>query len=66
MLSKTFNKVSDEENDDIENIASLASDDEIDVAPSTSFDFDDSENVNGADQNVTGNDDNASNSAKTI
>ena len=47
MLSKILNKVSDEENDDIEDIASLASDDEIDVAPSTSFNFDDFDDVNG-------------------
>ena len=32
VLRKILNKVSDEENDDIENIFSLASDDQIDVA----------------------------------
>ena len=68
VLNKIINEVSDQENDDIEVIASLASDDEIDVAPaalSTSFSFDDPDNVNGVDQNVTGNDDNASSSIKT-
>ena len=46
-------------NNHIEDIASLASNDKIDVVPSTSFNFDDPDNVNGADQNVTGNQDNA-------
>ena len=40
-------------------VASLASDDKIDVVSSTSFNFDDPDNVNGADQNVTDNQDNA-------
>ena len=46
-------------------MASLASDDKIDVVLSTSFDFDNPDDVNGADQNVTGNLDNASNTAAT-
>ena len=40
-------------------------DDEKDVALSTSFNFANLDNVNGVDQNVTGNQDNASNSAGT-
>ena len=60
-----MNEVSDEENDDIEDIASLASGDEIYVALSTFFNFDNPDDVNGADQNVTGNQDNASNTAGT-
>ena len=36
VLRKILNEVSDEENDDTEDIASLASDDTIDVARSTS------------------------------
>ena len=63
VLRKILNEVSDEENDDIEDIASLAFGDEIDVVLSTSFDFDNSDDVNGAEQNVTGNQDNASNTA---
>ena len=55
MLRKNLNEVSDEENNDIEDTASLASDDEIDVALSTSFNFDNFDDVNGADQNVTSN-----------
>ena len=50
---------------DIEDKASLASGDKIDVVLSTSFNFDNPDNVNGADQNVTGNQDNASNTAGT-
>ena len=50
-------------NDDIEDIAYLDSDDEIDVALSTSFNCDNPDDVNGADQNVTNNQDNASSSA---
>ena len=46
-------------------LASLASDDEIDVALSISFNFDNPDDVNKADQNVTGNQDNASHSAGT-
>ena len=68
VLRKTLNEVSDEENDDIEDIASLASGDKIDVVLSTSFffdNFDNTDDVNGADQNVTGNQDNASNTAGT-
>ena len=65
MLRKILNKVSDEENDDIEDIASLASGDKIDVVLSTSFNFDNPDDVNGADQNVTGNQDNASNTPGT-
>ena len=65
MLRKILNEVSDQENDDIEDIASFASDDEIDVALSTSFNCDNSDNVNRADQNVTRNQDNASNTAGT-
>ena len=65
VLRKILNKVSDEENDDIEDIASLASGDEIDVVLSTFFNFDNPDDVNGADQNVTGNQDNASNTAGT-
>ena len=60
-----MNEVSDKENDNIEDVASLASDDKVNVAPSTSFNFDDPDEVNGADQNATGNDDNASNSTET-
>ena len=63
VLRKILNEVSDEENDDIEDIASLASGDKIDVLLSTSFNFDNRVDVNGADQNVTGNQDNASNTA---
>ena len=55
MLRKNLNEVSDEENNDIEDTASLASDDEIDVALSTSFNFDNFDDVNVADQNVTSN-----------
>ena len=65
VLRKILNEVSDEENDDIEDIASLASCDEVDVVLSTSFNFDNLDDVNGADQNVTGNQDNASNTAGT-
>ena len=65
MLRKILNEMSDQENDDIEDIASFASDDEIDVALSTSFNCDNSDNVNRADQNVTRNQDNASNTAGT-
>ena len=65
VLRIILNKVSDEENDIIEDIASLASDDEIDVALSTSFISDNPEDVNGADQTVTGNQDNASIGAGT-
>ena len=43
----------------------MASDCEIDVAPPTSFNFDNPDNVNGTDQNVTSNDDNESNSTET-
>ena len=64
VLRKILNEVSDEENNGIEDIASLASDDEIDVASSTSSNFDNPDSANEADQkNVTGNHDNASNSA---
>ena len=67
VLRKILNEVSDEENDDIEDIASSisASDEEIDVALSTSFNFDKPDDVNVADQNVTDNQDNASNTAGT-
>ena len=65
MLRKILNEVSDEENNDIEDIVFLASGDEIDVVLSTSFNFDNPDDVNGADQNVTGNQDNASNTAGT-
>ena len=65
VLRKILNEVSDEENDDIEDIASLAFGDKIDVVLSTSFNFDNLDDVNGADQNVTGNQDNASNTAGT-
>ena len=65
MLRKIFNEISDKENNDIENIASLASDDKIDATLLTSFNFDNPDDVNGADQNVTGNQDNASNTAGT-
>ena len=50
MLRKILNEVSDEENDDIEDIVSLASGDEIDVVLSTSFNFDNPDDVNGADK----------------
>ena len=65
VIRKVLNEVSDEENDDIEDIAYLDSDDEIDVALSTSFNCDNPDDVNGADQNVTNNQDNASSSAGT-
>ena len=65
VLRKILNKVSDEENDDIKDIASLASGDELDVVLSTSFNFDNPDDVNGGDQNVTGNQNNASNTAGT-
>ena len=65
VLRKILNEVSDEENDDIEDIASLASIDEIDVVLSTFFNFDNPDDVNGADQNVTGDQDNASNTTGT-
>ena len=65
VLHKISNEASDEENDSIEDIASLASGDEIDLALSTSFNFDNPDDVNDADQNVTGNQDNASNTAGT-
>ena len=64
MLLKILNELSDEENDAIKDIASLASGDEIGVL-STSFNFDNPDDVDGADQNVTGNQDNASNTAGT-
>ena len=64
VIRKILNGVSDEENDDTKDIASLASGDEIDVVPSTSFNFNNPDNVN-RDQNVTGNQDNASNTAGT-
>ena len=60
-----MNEVFDEENNDTEEIASLVSGDEIDVVLSTSFNFDNPDDVNAADQNVTGNLDNASNTAGT-
>ena len=60
-----MDEVSDEENDDIEDIASLAFGDKIDDVLSASFNFDNPDDVNGADQNVTGNQDNASNTAGT-
>ena len=65
VFRKILNQVSDEENDGVEDVASLASDDEIDVALSLSFNFDNSDDLNGADHNVTGNEDNASNTAET-
>ena len=65
VLRKILIEVSDEENDGIEDIASLASDDEIDDALSASFNFDNPDDVNGADQNVSDNQDNASNTAGT-
>ena len=65
VLRKILNEVSDEENDDIEDIASLASGDEIDVVLLTFFIFDNPDDVNGADQNVAGNQDNANNTAGT-
>ena len=48
-------------------MALSASDDEIDIALSTCFCFDNPDDVNGADQNVTvtGNQSNASNTAGT-
>ena len=64
-LREILNGVSNEENDNIEGIVSLASNDKIDVAPSTSYNFHNPDNVKGADQNVTGNDDNVSNSTET-
>ena len=63
--SNILNGVSDKKKDDIQGIASLISDDEEDVAPSISFDFDNLDDVNGADQNITGNDGNISNSTGT-
>ena len=57
--------ICNDENDDIEDIAYLAPGDEIDVALSTSFSFDNPDNVNRADQNITGNQGNASNTAGT-
>ena len=65
VLCKILNEVCDEKKDDIEDIASSASDEEIDVALPTSFNFDNPDDVNGADQNVTGNQDNASITAGT-
>ena len=65
VLRKILKEVSDEENDNIEDIASLASGHEIDVVLSTSFNLGNLDDVNGADQNVTGNQDNASNTAGT-
>ena len=50
VLRKILNKVSDEENDDIEDIVSLASGDEVDVMLSTSFNFGNPDDVNGADK----------------
>ena len=64
-LRKILNEVSDEENDDIEDIASLVSGDEIDVVLLTSFNFDNPDDINGADKSVTGNQDNANNTAGT-
>ena len=65
VLRKILNEVSDEESNDIEDIASLASGDKIDVVLSTSPNFNNPDDVNGADQNVTDNQDNASNCAGT-
>ena len=48
MLRKILNEVCDKENDDFEDIASLAFDDEIDVVLSKSFNFDNLDDVNGA------------------
>ena len=62
---KILNEVSHEEKDDIEDIISLASGDKIDVVLSTSFNFDNPGDVNGADQKVIGDQDNASNTAGT-
>ena len=45
VLSKIFNDVSDEENDNIEGIAS---DDEINIAPSTAFGPDEADDATGA------------------
>ena len=45
VLRKILNEVSDEENDDIEDIASLVSGDEIDVVLSTSFNLDNPDDV---------------------
>ena len=50
VLSKILNDLIYEESYNIEDIASLAFDDEIDVWSSASFNFDDPDNVNGADQ----------------
>ena len=65
VLRKILNEVFVEENDDIEYIVFLASDDEIDMALSTSLNFDNPDDVNGADQSVTDNHDNTSDSART-
>ena len=65
MSSKISNEIFDEENDDIEDKAYFASDDEVDFAPSASFNFDDPDDVNGDDQKVKGDDENASNSTGT-
>ena len=64
MLTKILNEESDEENN-IKSIASLASNDEVDVVPSTYFNFDDLDDVHGDNQNVKGKEDNASNSTGT-
>ena len=49
VLRKIWNEVFDEENDNIEDIVPLASGDETDVVLSTSFNFDNPDDVNGAD-----------------
>ena len=60
MSTKTLNDVSDEENNNLEDTASLPFDDELDVAPSTAVCPDDVNDANGTDHNVADNDDNAS------
>ena len=50
-MPPSFRKGSDKQQQhDIENIASLASNDKIDIALSTPFNFDDPDDVNGADK----------------
>ena len=48
VLRVILNEVSDEEKDDIEDITSFASGDKIDVVLSTSFNFDNLDDVNEA------------------
>ena len=67
VLSNILNDVSDEENGDFDDKCCyrLASNDEIDVTPSTAFNFDKAEDTNGADHNVANNDGSASISTGT-